>query len=151
MVLLICLLIAVGCFVKRNYQSVIITDTPPQTLTISLSPSAKPHPYVIMCVCWCVCMCMCLCVCVHVHVCACVCAHVCMCVHVCACVCVCACLCVCVLLLQILQRYSVDLRTEAASVPLSVVVDHTEPGDSTVYTGQYCTHSNSHMINAHFY
>ncbi|XP_030208453.1 uncharacterized protein LOC115540923 isoform X2 [Gadus morhua] len=52
-VLLICLLIAVGCFVKRNYQS----------------------------------------------------------------------------------RYSVDLRTEAASVPLSVVVDHTEPGDSTVYTG----------------
>ncbi|XP_056442316.1 mucin-2-like isoform X2 [Gadus chalcogrammus] len=33
------------------------------------------------------------------------------------------------------SRYSVDLRTEAASVPLSVVVDHTEPGDSTVYTG----------------
>ncbi|XP_059903618.1 uncharacterized protein LOC132454337 [Gadus macrocephalus] len=34
------------------------------------------------------------------------------------------------------SRYSVDLRTEAASVPLSVVVDHTEPGDSTVYTGR---------------
>ncbi|CAL8286538.1 unnamed protein product [Arctogadus glacialis] len=33
------------------------------------------------------------------------------------------------------SRYSVDLRMEAASVPLSVVVDHTEPGDSTVYTG----------------
>ena len=66
----------------------------------------------------------------------------------CLCVCVCVGLCVATALLQ---RFSMDLRTEGASVPLSVVVDHTEPDDGNVYNGQYCKHSNSHMINATIY
>ena len=64
-------------------------------------------------------------------------------------VCVCGFVCVCVVI-ELLQRFSVDLRMEDAGVPLSVVVDHTEPDNSTVYDGKYCKHSNSHMINSYY-
>ncbi|CAL8331426.1 unnamed protein product [Lota lota] len=37
------------------------------------------------------------------------------------------------------RRYSVDLRTEGASVPLRVVVDHNEPDNSTAYNGMQAT------------
>jgi len=98
-----------------------------------------------------VCICVCVCVCVYLRVCACVCVYLRVCVSACVCACVRACVCVCVCVCvtaALLQRYSVDLRADAASVPLSVVVDQNEPHPNTPpHNGQYCTRSDSHMIS----